>query len=89
MVECLYAAKCTLLRTGDDLPVLTVAKCPPFTHTVVTPTVMASTFTFSKVNNILREDGLIGLNFWLVIGINHHKLMTRVTTLKHKLLAVN
>ena len=35
-------------------------------------------FTFSKLNHILKADCLIGLKYWLSIGINHQKLMFRV-----------
>ncbi len=49
--------------------------CLPFSPTFFTPTGIASTFTFSKLQNILRTDGLMGLKFLQVIGtvpINIH-----------------
>ena len=53
--------------------------CLPFTPTLFTPTGIAYSFTFSKVHPILRTDVLIGPKLGVVIGINIHKQMSKVT----------
>ncbi len=61
-------------------------RCLPFTSTLFTHTGIAYTFTISKIHHILRIDGLMGLKFWLVIGINIHKLGSKYPP-EQKLLA--
>ena len=57
----------------DDLVPTLYSYCTLFTHTGI-----ASTFTISKIRHILRTYGMMGLKFWLVIGINIHKLRFKV-----------
>ncbi len=55
------------------------SRCLSFTPTLFTPTGIASTFTYFNVLHILRTAVQMDLKFWLVIDINHHKLISRVT----------
>ncbi len=61
---------------------VSLLRCLPFTPTLFSPTGIAYTFTFSKLHHIMRADGLMGLKFGLIKGLNHHKLTSKLTQQK-------